>query len=73
MGQVRSHPLPPSAGAPGFALHAITPQNSAMTEFKRTVEELASLEELLGSLAGDSSTPAPEKLVTYSAAKVKLL
>lgn len=41
-----------------------------MTEFKRTAEELASLEELLSSLADDASTPAPERLVTFSAAKV---
>lgn len=44
-----------------------------MTEFKRTIEELASLEELLGSLADDSSTPAPERFVAFSAAKVKPL
>eukprot|EP00752_Nemacystus_decipiens_P011045 g9813.t1 len=39
---------------------------------ERTAEELARLEELLGSLAADSSTPAPERLVTFSTAKVRL-
>ena len=41
-----------------------------MTEFKRTSEELAKLEEVLNGLTSDSSTPAPEKLETFSSAKV---
>lgn len=44
-----------------------------MTEFKRTVEELVGVEELLGSLVGDTSTPAPEKLAAFSSAKASAI
>ncbi|CAN0092205.1 unnamed protein product [Pylaiella littoralis] len=44
-----------------------------MTEFKRTVEQLAGIEELLGSLTDDYSTPAPEKLAAFSSAKASCL
>ena len=40
-----------------------------MTEFKRTSEELAKLEEVLNDLSSASSTSAPEKLESFSSAK----
>ena len=43
----------------------------AMTEFKRTAASLEELEELLDSLR-DPTTPAPEKMATFSSAKVCL-
>lgn len=41
-----------------------------MTEFKRTAASLEELEEVLDSLVGDRTIPAPEKMATFSSAKV---
>lgn len=41
----------------------------AMTEFRQTTEELASLEALLSLLSSDVSTPVPEKLQKFASAK----
>lgn len=63
----------PSAFAPQRSPARATARDTetfGMTEFKRTLEELVNLEGLLGSLTGDSSTPAPERWVAFSAAKV---
>lgn len=41
-----------------------------MTEFKRTTEDLVSLEELFSVILTDVSTTAPEKMDKVAAAKV---
>lgn len=42
-----------------------------MTEFKRTTEDIVSLEELFSIITTDVSTTAPEKMDKVAAAKVR--
>lgn len=44
-----------------------------MTEFKRTLEELGSLEHLVSSIRGDGSTSARDKLDKLVGVKARLL
>lgn len=44
--------------------------DSQMTEFKKTLGEVSSIEEMLSSLSDDHSTPPPERLTIFSTLKV---